>query len=85
MRILVGSLILGAAVSASAQNSSIGGPSNTPITIHAASMIDGRGREQRDVVLTVRNGKIEKVETGSRGGRVVIMNHIRCNPHSWPW
>src|SRR4051812_9064332 len=69
MRILVGSLILGVAVSANAQNSSIGGPSNTPITIHAASMIDGRGREQRDVVLTVRDGKIQKVETGSRGAR----------------
>jgi len=66
MRILVGSLIVAAAASASAQNSSIGGPSNTPITIHAASMIDGRGREQRDVLLTVRAGKIEKVEAGVR-------------------
>jgi imidazolonepropionase-like amidohydrolase len=69
MRILVGSLIFAASVSASAQNSSIGGPSNTPITIHAATMIDGRGHEQRDVLLTVRDGKIEKVEAGVRGAR----------------
>jgi len=70
MRTLVGSLILlASATSVCAQNSSIGGPSSAPITIHAASMIDGRGREQRDVTITVRSGKIEKVESGVRGAR----------------
>ncbi|HEY4304587.1 MAG TPA: amidohydrolase family protein [Gemmatimonadaceae bacterium] len=69
MRTLAGSLILGAAATLGAQNSSIGGPSNTPITIHAATMIDGRGREQRDVTITVRAGKIEKVDVGVRGGK----------------
>ena len=70
MRTLVSGLIMvTSAASLSAQNSSIGGPSSTPITIHAATMIDGRGREQRDVTLTVRSGKIEKVESGVRGAR----------------
>ncbi|HEY4139394.1 MAG TPA: amidohydrolase family protein [Casimicrobiaceae bacterium] len=65
LRSLAGASLLGAAT-LGAQNSSIGGPSGNAITIHAASMIDGRGREQRDVLITVQSGKIEKIDTGAR-------------------
>jgi imidazolonepropionase-like amidohydrolase len=52
---------------AAAQNSSLAPRDSNPITIHAATMIDGRGKESRDAFVTVRAGKIEKVETGVRG------------------
>jgi imidazolonepropionase-like amidohydrolase len=45
-----------------AQDSSIPGPTATPITIHAARFLDGRGEERRDVLITVRAGKIERVD-----------------------
>lgn len=54
---------------AAAQNSSIPGPSASPITIHAARMIDGRGNSQNDVLVTVRNGRIEQVQSGVRNAR----------------
>jgi imidazolonepropionase-like amidohydrolase len=68
MKALISSLMLGVATTLGAQNSSIGAPSDAPITIHAASMIDGRGATRRDVTITVRAGKIEKIESGRRGG-----------------
>lgn len=53
-----------------AQHSSIHEPGDAPVTIHAAAMIDGRGHEQRDVVVTVRRGKIERVDVGSHPSAV---------------
>jgi imidazolonepropionase-like amidohydrolase len=50
--------------SAGAQNSSLAPRDSGPITIHAATMIDGRGKESRDVLVTVRAGKIDRVEVG---------------------
>src|SRR5438874_8353025 len=52
-----------------AQNSPIAPPSGSVITIHAAALIDGRGQRSRDVLISVRGGKIEKVESavGQRG------------------
>src|SRR6478672_338982 len=56
------------ALIAVAQNSPIHPPDSTAITIHAARMFDGRDVKQ-DVLVTVRAGRIERVETnvGSRG------------------
>jgi len=48
---------------AAAQNGSIAAPSDSPVTIHAAQLIDGRGHEARDVLVTVRSGRIERVDT----------------------
>jgi imidazolonepropionase-like amidohydrolase len=56
--------LVAAAPALYAQNSPIAPPSGTPITIHAASMIDGRGHQSRDVLVTVRSGKIERIEAG---------------------
>src|ERR1700754_2970866 len=81
MRTLVGSLMLGVAATAGAQNSSIGGPSNVPITIHAAAMIDGRGREQRDVTITVRAGKIEKIDVDALGQATLLPGLIDAHTH----
>ena len=57
-----------AASAAGAQNSSIHPPDSAVITIHAARMFDGRGVKE-DVLVTVRAGRIERVETnvGARG------------------
>ena len=54
--------------SSRAQNSPIHPPDSTAITIHAARMFDGRGMKE-DVLVTVRGGRIEHVETnvGARG------------------
>jgi imidazolonepropionase-like amidohydrolase len=54
---------------AAAQNSSLAPHDTGAVTIHAATMIDGRGAESRDVLVTVKGGKIERVETnvGARG------------------
>jgi imidazolonepropionase-like amidohydrolase len=51
-----------AASIAAGQNSSIPGPSDAPVTIHAARFLDGRGDEKRDVLITVRAGKIERID-----------------------
>ena len=53
-----------ASQSAVAQNSSLAPRDTGAVTIHAATMIDGRGKESRDVLVTVRAGKIERVDTG---------------------
>src|SRR4051794_1811814 len=52
-----------------AQSSSLAPTPGSSITIHAASLIDGRGHRARDVLVTVRDGRIEKVEPdiGRRG------------------
>jgi imidazolonepropionase-like amidohydrolase len=52
-----------------AQNSSIAGPDSSTITLHAATLIDGRGHVTKDALVTVRSGRIERVQTGvaSRG------------------
>jgi imidazolonepropionase-like amidohydrolase len=52
------------ASSLGAQNSSLAPRDSAPITIHAAAMIDGRGMESRDVLVTVKGGKIERVDVG---------------------
>ena len=57
-----------AASASRAQNSAIRPPDSTAITIHAARMFDGRGVKE-DVLVTIRSGHIERVETnvGARG------------------
>lgn len=52
-----------------AQNSPLRGPDTTTTTIHAAAAIDGRGRVMHDVLLTVRGGRILRVDAdaGARG------------------
>jgi imidazolonepropionase-like amidohydrolase len=47
-----------------AQNSSLSPHDTGAVTVHAAAMIDGRAKESHDVLVTVRAGKIERVETG---------------------
>jgi len=47
-----------------AQDSPIAGPGTAPITLHAATLIDGRGKVTHDVLVSVRAGKIERVEAG---------------------
>lgn len=48
---------------------SLATPSDTTVTIHAARMIDGHGRVLNDVLVTVRSGRIERVEQNARGVR----------------
>jgi len=61
-------LISALSLAAGAQNSPIRPPDSTAITIHAARMFDGRGVKE-DVLVTVRAGRIERVEAnvGARG------------------
>jgi imidazolonepropionase-like amidohydrolase len=54
------------APSASAQNTSLHMPSTVPVTIHAARMIDGRGKLFSDALVTVREGRIERVQTNAK-------------------
>ena len=51
------------------QNSPIAPPGDAPITIHAARLIDGRGHTLADVLVTVRSGRIERVQpnVGAQG------------------
>jgi imidazolonepropionase-like amidohydrolase len=64
-------LLLGVSLGApaAAQNSPIRPPDSTAITIHAATLLDGRGGAQHDVLVTVRAGRIQRVEAdvGRRG------------------
>ena len=52
-----------------AQNSPIHPPNSAAVTIHAATLIDGQGRTLHDVLVTVRSGRIERVDAdvGARG------------------
>lgn len=71
-RLSVAALLLAlASTRVIAQNSSIHEPGDSVITIHAAAMIDGRGHQQRDVLVSVRKGKIERVDAnvGARGAK----------------
>src|SRR5215471_11368867 len=54
---------------AGSQNSSLAPHDTGAVTIHASTMIDGRGNESRDVLVTVKGGKIERVDAnvGARG------------------
>ena len=69
MRSSILALVLAAAPVASAQNSSLAPHDTGAVTIHAAMLIDGRGHMERDALVTVRRGRIERVESGvgSRG------------------
>ncbi|MDB4873684.1 MAG: amidohydrolase [Gemmatimonadetes bacterium] len=55
--------------SVAAQYSPLVPVDSAPVTIHAGMLIDGHGRTQRDVLVTVRRGRIERVEenVGARG------------------
>jgi imidazolonepropionase-like amidohydrolase len=53
--------------SLAAQNSPIAPAGATPITIHAARLIDGRGNVLEDVLVTVRSGRIERVDPNAGG------------------
>jgi imidazolonepropionase-like amidohydrolase len=64
--IVVASAVSAGAPSATAQNSSLRMPSTVPITIHAARMIDGRGKAFSDALVTVREGRIERVQTNAK-------------------
>jgi imidazolonepropionase-like amidohydrolase len=63
MRILsiAAGIALGAQSVAVAQNSSLAPTGSSVVTIHAARMIDGRGKETQNVLVTVRGGKIAGV------------------------
>jgi imidazolonepropionase-like amidohydrolase len=67
LTLLVAPVLLGSTLAA--QNSSIAVPGDAPVTIHAARVIDGRGHALDDVLVTVRSGRIERVEPhiGARG------------------
>jgi imidazolonepropionase-like amidohydrolase len=56
---------------ASAQNSPLAPPptDTAAVTIRAARLIDGRGHEMRDALITVRRGRIERIDSnsGARG------------------
>ena len=52
---------------ATAQNSSFA-PAGSTVTIHAARMIDGRGKETENVVVTVSDGKITSVAPATGRG-----------------
>jgi imidazolonepropionase-like amidohydrolase len=58
-------LALGATNPLRAQNSSLAPSDSATVSIHAATMIDGRGHELRDVLVTVRDGRIQRVETNA--------------------
>jgi imidazolonepropionase-like amidohydrolase len=60
LSLLAASLLLTSSLAS--QNSPIAPPSATPITIHAARLIDGRGHTLDDVLVTVRSGRIERVQ-----------------------
>lgn len=72
-RHLLGGLLAGAvgATSVAAQNSPLLPRDTSPVTIHAAQMLDGRGGRMRDVLITVHAGRIDRVEhdVGARGAR----------------
>jgi imidazolonepropionase-like amidohydrolase len=38
-------------------------PATGLVTIHSSRLVDGRGRELRDVLITVRDGRIERVDS----------------------
>ena len=69
MRVLISAaLALAATASAvplAAQNAPIRGPGDSVVTIAAASAIDGRGHIWRDVLITVRGGKIARVDSAA--------------------
>ena len=73
LSLLVSSLLLAvscellAGSSLAAQNSPITPPGTASITIHAARLIDGRGNVLEDVLVTVRSGRIERVEPNAGG------------------
>ena len=46
-----------------AQTSSLHGPDSATTTIHAAAALDGRGRVMHDVLITVRGGRILRVDS----------------------
>ena len=62
-----GIAFVGASI-ASAQYSSLAPAGSSTVTIHAARMIDGHGKQTANVLVTVRDGRIEGVATGGRGG-----------------
>ena len=67
LSLLAASVLIGSALGA--QNAPIAAPSADAITIHAARLIDGRGHSLSDVLVTVRLGRIERVEpnAGAKG------------------
>jgi imidazolonepropionase-like amidohydrolase len=70
MKILLTSFLVAlASTGASAQYSPLVSADSSPVTVHASMLIDGRGHMQRDVLITVRRGRIERVDenVGSRG------------------
>jgi len=58
--VVSGELLAGSSLAA--QTSPITPPGAAPIRIHAARLIDGRGNVLEDVLVTVRSGRIERVE-----------------------
>jgi len=62
--IVAAAALVASATSLAAQNSSLAPTDTAPITIHAARLIDGRGNATANVLVTVRNGRIEHVATG---------------------
>jgi imidazolonepropionase-like amidohydrolase len=61
LSIAAAGIALAAPSIASAQNSSLAPAGSSAVTIHAARMIDGRGKETANVLVTVRDGRIVAV------------------------
>jgi len=60
-------IALAAPAIASAQYSSLAPAVSSTVTIHAARMIDGRGKETANVLVTVRDGRIVGVAPAADG------------------
>ena len=62
-------LICTAATVAAGQNSSLAPTGSRAVTIHAARLIDGRGKETPNVLVTVRDGRIASVASADKGAK----------------
>lgn len=65
-----GALVALMALAACAQTRTGGVVASDVVTIRAATVLDGRGGVMRDAVVTVRDGKIERVDAGAARGTV---------------
>jgi imidazolonepropionase-like amidohydrolase len=51
-----------------------------PITIHAGTMLDGRGHALHNVRITVQHGKIEKIEENATGASTYDLSRLTVLP-----
>lgn len=55
-------------------------PAQTPITISAARALDGRGAVLNDVVVTIRNGRIDRIESGVHRPATYALGNVTVMP-----